>query len=324
MHAMENKQDNEFYSIVMPGQNGAGGDTFVQNNVVNTRSDQTYRYQTLQGSTIDLGQGNCIADFERQYNNDPKAKNKKRLFYGVSQGTATLTNWLAKKTHKEQNETAKLLVLEGVLGSGNSGIMHTIHSVFPTATYLPFARLWLPLVAKFAAFRTYNPLGKQAISSAKKLSPALPVVIMHNQGDPQLSINDAREYYCTLREQGNDNAYLIETNNGAAHFDILQGPLHDPFEHSHRRGANDEEIATKKASLQEIYKKHGLPSACDTSSGSTPVDHALIAPCQPAVQEVRQRISATNGYKNVLRNAIDIMSGALILGGIWWKYFAKK
>lgn len=315
INAMEDKQANEYYSVVMPGQNGAGGSTFAQNHVVNTQEENTSHYQTLRGPNIDLGQNNCIADFERQYSNDQKAKNKARLFYGVSQGTATLTNWLAQKTHKEQNETAKLLVLEGVLGSGNSGIQHTIaSSPYAFATYFPFARLWLPLATKVAAFRSYNPLGKTAIASAKKLSPQLPIVIMHNKGDKQLSINDAREYYCTLREQGNNNAYLMETDNGNAHFDVLS---------SYYRVDNYPERIAKIQALQAIYRQHNLPASSETSAGDEK-NPALAQQYQPTVQEVRQRISSTNGYKNILRNTIDILSGALILGSIWWKWIAKK
>ena len=314
-HGMENKQNQEFHSIIMPGLNGGGGADHIDNNVVNTLNPS--RYTPLKGWNIDLGQGNCIRDFERQFNQDTQAKNKQRLFFGISQGTATLTNWLAQKSHSEQEKAAKLLVLEGVLGSGNSAIMHNAHSyAHPLITYLPFARAWIPFVAK-VFFPTYNPFGKQAICSAKKLSRKLPVVILHNKKDPETPINDAREYYCTLREQGNNNAYLMEVDNGAAHFDVLsQDYRRDGFP-----GRN-----TKIEALQAIYRQHDLPTApsSEATSGGTPKNPELALQYQPSVQEVRHRISQTNGYKNFFRNSIDLVSSALILGGIWWKYFSKK
>lgn len=320
--SQDQKHSDEFHSIIMPGMNGGGGNydnqgnvDFRDNHVVNTPSARTSCYTHLR-SGIDMGQGNCIADFERQYNQDAlaRATNTARLFFGVSQGTATLTNWLAQKNHAEQEQAARLLVLEGVLGSGNHAIMHTVENrVWRPLTYFPFARAWIPLVAKFA-FPSYNPFGKQAISSAKKLSPNIPVVLMHNKGDTETTINDARKYYCTLRESGHNNAYLVETDNGEAHFNILAN-CHQEYGYP-ERGA-------KIAALQAIYKEHNLPIAADTSSG-TPRNPALAKSYQPSVQEVRQRISTTNGYKNIARNTIDIVSAALALGAIWWKYFAKK
>lgn len=322
--AMDPKHSHEFHSIIMPGQNGAGGYSFKQNCIVNTPktnfdlTNKTHRFDTLR-SRIDLGQGNCIHDFDRQYQQylkkirpgETSQAPKKTLLFGVSQGTATLTNWLAQKTHKEQKETTELLLLEGVLGSGNRGIMHTVESAAPIVTYLPFARAWMPFLAKIF-FPTYNPFGKSALSSAKKLSPELPVVIMHNKGDKQLSINDARELYCTLRESGNDNAYLIETDNGAAHFDILS-----PWYRQDGYPERQEKIAA----LQAIYKKHGLPRVQDESE---PTAELLQETYQPSVQTVKDRIKATNGYKNVIRNVIDVAAGALALGAVWWKYFYKK
>lgn len=319
IRAMDQKHTHEFHSIIMPGLNGGGGQTSRANNVVNTAPQNTTEYDILPAAQADLGQKNCVADFERQFNQNRTTLNRKYLLYGFSQGTATLTHWLAKKTHAQQNEATQLLVLEGVLGSGNSAIQHTVGYHAPFAPYLPFARLWLPWAAKAVALRGYNPLGTTTIELAKKLSPTLPVVIMHNQGDTELSINDAREYYCALREQGNNNAYLMEIDNGKAHCEVLS---------EYYREDGYPERHDKIRDLQAIYKKHGLPSKPQGNSYEPIDDHNspfhFTQEYQPSVQEVRRRISKTTGYKNILRNTIDIMSGALILGGIWWKYFSKK
>lgn len=193
-----NQDSNNFYSIILPGQNGMGGESFQGFTIINTR--QVKKFETLQDlRLIDLGQDNCISDFERQLNADEQEINTKLLLYGVSQGTATLLNWLSKKTHQEQEQQVGCLFLESILGSGNSAINHTIESCAKPLSYIPLSRYWLPLLAKFQ-FPSYNPWGKQALTSAQKLSPKIPVIIMHNIHDKQLSINDARKLYCMLRE----------------------------------------------------------------------------------------------------------------------------
>lgn len=267
------KDTSDFYSIILPGQNGLGGESFVANHIVNTTKSK--RYQTLADPTlIDLGQDNCIAHFQEQFDNDPELRNRPRtLIYGVSQGTATVVNWLAQKSHEEQERIASCLVLEAVLGSGNSAIIHTVKSGVPITRSFLFPRFLLPLAAKVGIFPSYKPWGMSALGSVEKLSPNIPIIIMHNVEDPQLSINDARAFYCALLKKGHKNAYLFEAINSPAHIDVI---------------ATDHwsERLKKTMALQAIYKKHGLPHAeikTDQECKFT------IEEFQPSMQEVINR-----------------------------------
>jgi hypothetical protein len=250
---------HSFYSIILPGQNGLGGENFSRDHIINT----PFRcYTTLQDKTIDLGQQHCIEHFSQQLKEDPQASRSKLLLYGVSQGTATMINWLAQLPQEEQ-EKIRCLTLEAVLGSGNSAILHTAKSVrtftaqsnntslrllgsaAEKVTQLPLAHRWLPWLVKPFTYPTYQPNGLQAFSSAPHLSSKIPVIIMHCIHDPQLSIEDARQLYTIFRKNGNDT-YLFEVNAHphAAHINILTW---------------DREKEKKQTAIQAIYKKHNLP-----------------------------------------------------------------
>ena len=124
-----------FYSILIPGQNGAGGYTFKKNKIVNTSTMTNYGSIGIglcdaeERGKIDFGQDNCIKHFESQYQEDVNALYGNNILFCVSQGTATITNWLAKKSHAEQEQMVRGLVLESVLGSPRSAILHTASNI---------------------------------------------------------------------------------------------------------------------------------------------------------------------------------------------------
>jgi hypothetical protein len=291
-----------YTSVIVPGQDKLGGASFKRNFIVNTR-------QCLETTPpcidIDLGQGNCIRHFQDNLlQHNESLQNKKYILCGTSQGAATLVNWAAQMPQEKQKEKIGCMVLESPLGSGNSTIMYQAEQIAGPITMLPFSRFWGPVIAKAFFFPKYNPLGKQAISSAAKISPEVPVIIMHAPNDRQISINDSRKLYCNLRENGNQNAYLMEIDtNLPAHLDVLD---------------YDREKGKKIAALQAIYKKHKLPynSQIDTRNIN-------IKAFQPTLQEVRQKIESRERIPRYLRNTIDILSAGLALGYLYSK-FAKK
>jgi hypothetical protein len=260
----------EFYSIILPGQNGLGGESFLTNHIINTA--KYGHYETLPDmKLVDLGQDNCIKHFQEQMDRDPELANNphvRRLIYGVSQGSATVLNWLAEKSHAEQERLASCVVLEAVLGSGSSAISHTAKSEYPIIGSTLFPRFLLPVGAKWAMFPSYKIWGKAALSSAKKISPNIPVIIMHHVGDPQLSVQDARDLYQILRKQS-DRVYLFEVNNDMrAHINILNTESTD-------------ERLKKIAALQAIYKKYQLPF--------TQMDHPVnLEEFQPSIKAVKK------------------------------------
>lgn len=329
----EREESQSPYSIIMPGQNGDGGGTFIKNGVINTKNCRTYQSiganpdvpaneMASEIARIDLGQDQCVDYFEQQYSQDPQAQSGNNLLFGVSQGTATLVHFLAKKSHAQQEQMAKGLVLESVLGSGNSAILHTVSNV-PLVTYLPFARFWAPWAAKAFAFPYYKPYGQQAFSSIKQISPNIPIIMIHDQNDPQLSVNDARQAYINARKAGHQKVYLMETNCGQPrHFDLFGGK---------NRVAKDMQ---KIAALQAIYKKEGLPFTTSTQNNNqnathgatdlTPMMHKTnITDYQPSVEEVQKRIDKSTRCSFWARNAIDTLACAGIASHVYYKYLKK-
>ena len=264
----------DFYSIILPGQNGLGGGSFIDYHIVNASSYSCYKVLE-DPNLIDLGQTNCIKHFQEQFDNDPAFKDKNNrpptIICGISQGSATIVNWLAQKSHEEQEKIARCVVLEAVLGSGNSAIKHTAKTEVPITASSLFPKFILPVAAKLAVFPSYKPWGVSAFESAKKLSPNIPIIIMHSVNDFQLSVNDARTLYCKLRENKNKNVYLFEVENTEAHIDVIWT---EPRE----------ERLRKIAALQAIYKKHGLPYVEIKQERAFTIEEF-----QPSIEEVKNR-----------------------------------
>jgi len=93
IHAMEQKEKS-YYSIYLPCQNGHGGTSFAENNLINVDQKNHKQYTTLGIDTnlaatsdickIDLGQDNCIKHFKKQLIDDESAKNKVLMLSGSS------------------------------------------------------------------------------------------------------------------------------------------------------------------------------------------------------------------------------------------------
>jgi hypothetical protein len=294
------------HAIVLAGQNGGGNfyhdgilpKDFTEYKIIGYNT--TGKYDRL---NIDLGQGNCIRSFEEQLETDPNAKGKKLVLFGSSQGTATLLNWLATKSPEDQNKLIAGITLQAVLGTGNRAILHTVEECISSkVTYLPFARAWLPWIAK-GLYPTYNPFGKSVLGSANKISKDIPIMILHHVKDFQLSINDARELYCKLRENGNNNAYLMEVNHGVPmHTEILQG-----FRFPQQR----------QAAIHAFYKKYNLPYSQEFDTNN--VD---LSPLQPDVAEVKQKIYESTWKKRYIRNTIDTIATVGIVAYLYKKFWA--
>lgn len=286
------QKDENLLSIIVPGQNGLGGESFHRNNIINTAI--SHNCGTLDNQrAIDLGQDNCIRHFEEALK-EKTADNNTLMLCATSQGTATAVNWLAKQPKKRQEDLVKCLVLEAVLGSGNSAILHTVKELSPllsqseSRTYR-FLGKWasaaintpikhmILLGAKFFVFPSYKPWGAQAFSSDQQLSTKIPIIIMHHVNDPQLSVNDARELYCILRKQGNEHVYFFEVNNS----DIAHINTFDTYVKAKRN--------KRIAALQAIYKKYKLPYN-DKIEG---IDKVKLEKFQPSVTTIEEKITPT-------------------------------
>lgn len=298
----------DYFAFVVPGASGLGGESFE--GIINTSEKNTKNCGTLYSLYTDLGQGNCIEHFAKQLKVYEDVIEKMALLIsGISQGTATVINWLAQQPLDVQ-ERVGVLILESVVESGNSAILYTIENgllvsrKYPllkaackATSYLPFARVWLPLTAKIM-FPTYNPWGKQAIDAVEKISNRIPVIIMHNIHDQQTSIDGAIALYLKFLENQND-VYLFTANQEGRrdHFNIINiGSIDDK--------------KMKLGALQEIYKKHNLPI---NPIWVSKISEEQLKQFQPDGQELQQQRRSSQ-KKTFLRNSIDGFSGVIILG----------
>ena len=248
-HAMEDNTRLNVYTI--PGQNGCGSEADYVAGLLGA-DHVNVAPVTTPGILPDLGQEHCLRHLRTAIARKPFDN---AIIHATSQGTATAINYVA---HEDQGRRIKALVLESVIGSGNSAIERTVGGPamqMNHVTDLPFSYYWLPYVAQISTMQTYFPFGKQPIKSLSKIPNDLPVIIAHSKQDMQLSYRDACALYCGLRLQGNNNAYLI-TKPDAQHISILDNQ-------------NDQDI------VRNILKKHKLlPGECD----ATKLDLSVIQP----------------------------------------------
>jgi hypothetical protein len=250
--------------LVIPGQNGMGGQNvdivlpyFAKNNckyLVQTPFDKP-----------DFGQKNCqnflkkaieeLVSTEIIHNND------RIILHGSSQGTATTINYAANNP-----QNIKALILESVMLTGNSAIFHTVDNVMLPEQYdLPDSSYYsLPYTAK-AMYPSYSPTGEQPINNIDKLPNDLPIIILHDTKDFQLSFKDAQALYAYLTHvKKNKNVYLFsQESKYGEHINLLT-------------------IDTQKeiSAINTILKLHGLlPSDSDEEINPT-----ITYEYQPAVQ----------------------------------------
>ena len=208
-------QEKPLKVFVIPGQNQTGLEPYYVVEYTGISSERIQRVTTPYPVPVDSGQSDCMQELENALQ-DNKGK---FIVYANSQGTATALNFFPQ--HPEHADKCKGMVLESVLGSGNSVIYHTITSPifgFPKLKGIPGLYYLAPYFAKIALSHN-SPVGDQPIKSVANLNIDGPIIIVHSKKDPQLSYKDACAIYYALRKNGK-NAYLI-SKEGAEHIDIL-------------------------------------------------------------------------------------------------------
>jgi len=158
----------------------------------------------------DLGQENCIKPIKSQLQSTQYTNNC--LIYAISQGTATLLNYLGNPKNTNKTNRIKCLILEAVLASSNSAIEHTISNKLKLKCLmrLPFAYYWMPYLSK-VPYPFYSPAGIQPIKSIEHIPLDIPIILIHAQRDPVLSYNDACALYYRLKLIGHNKIYFINT-----------------------------------------------------------------------------------------------------------------
>ncbi len=201
------KPHTHVYGI--PGQNGCGAEDWHVHEILE-RQDVSVPFPV--GCFSDLGQTKCVNMLRTSLAEHPD--HQKIVVYAVSQGTATILNYLSETN----DPRIKCVILQAPLVSGNSGIIHTLAGPFMNFRRLahsPFAYYWIPYCAKFL-FPWYWPAGKQPIKTVQKINPDIPIVIVHAHDDPQLPYEGACALYYALRAQRGprNNVYFISKERG--------------------------------------------------------------------------------------------------------------
>jgi len=268
--------------FVIPGQNGKGLDDGYVTQVTKIPKGNIQRVGIPTSHwSIDLGQSGCTT-----YLKDALQNNEDDfIIYANSQGTATALNFLSQNPNHRNK--CKGMVLEAVLGSGNSAIYHTITDRLgnPALKKIPALYYWAPYFAKaLFIFPTYSPGGDQPIKAVENLDIDGPIIIAHSEADPQLSYKDACAMYYALRQK-KKNVYLI-IKEGGRHIDIFSNE-------------ND-------ASVKNILASHGLSPAEVNSIDlrkyqPDPADH------KPAYDELKARERNHVWIKRGLRSVVSII-----------------
>lgn len=314
----------ELLALVVKGQQGKGGESFKETHIVNDachRIDLKIPYRYF---TCDLGQENCIKNIAQQIKeNCLFFQSKAVIGFGCSQGTAALMGYVVQQERHIQEDTFKLLFLEAALALGNQAIEHSVvrTTKMPWVSYLPYVRLWLTMGAKCLLFPSYNPLGTQLIDRIEKLSPNIPVIVLHSAHDHLTPLYGALQLYCRLREHGNP-VYLFETHTAI------------PESANRHRHLNslllDQEKERKIAAIQAVYKKYGLPYEAsildDFVQKNMLSEQELCASYQPCIVSIKERIDKAVTLRGYLRNCIDYGTTLTILCLIYlgYKKFIKS
>ncbi|MEX0848861.1 MAG: hypothetical protein WD055_01395 [Candidatus Dependentiae bacterium] len=204
----ESTLDLTGYTVcAVPGQNGLGSSRQYVAQILGVSPDIVEQVTTPLGSinSPDLGQSVCIKHLKSAIDQKDNV-----IIHATSQGTATTLNYCAMLSAAEQSKI-KAIILEAVLASGNSAIMHTVTGPlmgWNSVESAPGSRYVVPYAAK-AVYPRYWPAGKQPIKSIADICSDVPIIIMHSKKDQQLSFKDAQALYYGLRSHGNNNVYFV-------------------------------------------------------------------------------------------------------------------
>jgi hypothetical protein len=225
--AMELQSPNTYtHLLVIPGQNGMGGqNTDIVLPYFTLNKLNKWLITTPIGSP-DFGQNECQSALDKtkveldKITFEEEYKHNKYIIHASSQGTATALNYTAKNPRG-----IKALILESVMLTGNSAIFHTVDNMMiPKQCDLPESSYYsLPYTAK-SLYPNYAPTGEQPINNIDNLPVDLPIVILHDTKDSQLSFKDAQALYAYLTAvKHNKNVYLFaQESMRGEHINLLK------------------------------------------------------------------------------------------------------
>ena len=288
--------------IVVPGQNELGGANtdivLPQYAFASLKAQPPIKRYTattpLTWLSTDLGQEQCQSHLNKVFS-DNKLQNPV-IIHGSSQGTATTINYVAKNP-----TVAKALILESVLLTGNSAIHHTVKKfVSRRLASVPGSYYWIPYFAKFL-YPGYTPAGEHAIANIDKLPADLPIIIVHDENDPQLSFEDSQALYAYLKHtKANKNVYLISpASEWAGHVELLE--MH-----------NKREISAINTILQQNNILTQDPDYLEGHDTTVETSHRYLKKYEPAFGFTLPRVNQEKyeelktHYLQIAPNTVDL------------------
>jgi hypothetical protein len=203
--------------LTVGGQNALGSEAEYVSSLFQVPMDRIVRAQLPQGwckDGIDLGQGVCVEHLSRDF---PASGDV--AFHATSQGTASTLNFVSQLSQADQARI-RVIVLEAVLASGNSAIIHNAKDILGSSAESEVCYYSAPYSATFM-FPRYSPSGMQPIKSIAHISREIPIVIVHSKEDGCLPYSGACALYYGLRAQGHENVYFISCE-GRDHIQVLE------------------------------------------------------------------------------------------------------
>lgn len=282
--------DSNFPRILaVGGQNTLGSEVDYVARLFDVREDCITRSPLPQGwikDGIDLGQDVCMQNLASVF-----PAHGDVVFHATSQGTATTLNFVATLPAADQ-QRIKLIVLEAVLASGNSAIMHNAKPILGPSTETSGCDYSVPYSAT-SLFPRYSPSGKQAIKSIEDITHDIPIVIVHAKEDACLPYSGACAAYYGLRSQGHENVYFIPCE-GSDHIRILE---YKPCQ---------------RVFLRSILAKHKLFGR----SGFTPMSPLERQMVQPEIEQFREAYEQLRSHERNHSIIPWAIGGVALLGAL--------
>jgi hypothetical protein len=231
--------EKNLHVIGVPGQNGAGTDSWYLSPILDVKVENIIHTTHLENN-IDFGQNNCLQHLQKQIKPILNDTNKPNIgLYGASQGFAICLHFLRTCT-KAEAKKIRFCVAEASLICSNNAIVQTVdkfadlYMKVPGIKKIPLINYILPYAANLI-FPSYNP-GQlppalaycQNHDQLSEHLKNLPIILIHQKGDPQTPYEDAQALYAHLKTK-NPNVYFIPIEE-MGHIYSLMYSLNDPNE----------------------------------------------------------------------------------------------
>jgi|GEM_PF-5985353 len=233
---------------------------------------------------------------------EKKEASKPIITVATSLGASTILNLIGEQSQEELHPNPyrpAALILTAPFASGNSGILHLLEgpkekqidpTVGPLLKRLPGSHDWLPFLAKFVHYWSYDPAGIQPIKSLENFPKDQLVIFAHYKNDPQVSVNDAKAMYYLLGSRGHmrQKLYMI-LKEGNGHGNVLRD--------------------AERPIINSILRAHGLISSDSIHEG---VDLAAYQPHYKEYEEYYNKLIAQERRYEKLQTPMYVGAAAAV------------